>query len=128
VEQPGWILQWHGEEPIGPQGVKLTVFGPRLANGSDYDLQYLPGTGWEGNSGGTIAQIGYWLNTYRPGPSIINGFLDGNYQDPMGAEASVGDRICIRSSPSIIVYMQVVSSEPSGVVVDMWLWDDATSE
>jgi hypothetical protein len=128
VEQPGWVLKWHGKESIGPAGVKMTVSGPQTANGGNYDLQYLPGSGWEGNSGGSIGSVAFWLNTYRPSPSTINGLFGGNYQDPMGAEASVGDRICLGANYGIdgvetIVYMQVISVGPSGVVVDMWLWD-----
>jgi hypothetical protein len=132
VNQPGWSLAWHGTVHIGLAGIVLSASGPHGGDGNDFDLQYVPpssnGGGWV--VGQYIGTWAVWQSENRPGPSSINGLLNsGDYGSP-SSRAYVGDRLCLgsdgRISTSIIVYMQIISVDTSGVAADIWLWDGSS--
>ena len=128
INQTGWVLDWHGQMAIGPQGVTITHSGPQASNGSDFTLQYIPGAGNGGwGVGNQAGEIIYWLNNYAPGSATINGIIDyGNYQgqNPVGTQANVGDRLCFEDEQSdIIVYMQVLRTSGGYTETDSWQWD-----
>lgn len=124
--QPGWTLAWHDTEAIGPQGVIIARTGPQVGNGSNFDLQYIPGSGAGWITSGTSGDFGYWDNNYRPGPATINGIVvsgDDN-TEPGGKQARLGDRLIYENSEdNIVAYMQVTSTPAGDVVTDMWLWN-----
>lgn len=121
--QPGWSQVWNGSENIGPQGIILAQTGSQVGNGSNFNIQYVPGNGW--GVGGSWGDFGYWDNTYRPGPAIITGIVQAgaDHTDPRGQLAQAGDRLFYQSNDGTIVsYMQVTRVAAGVVVTDMWLW------
>lgn len=131
TSQPGWSLVWHGQDSIGPQGVLFTEVnpnsGPAAGTGDNYDLQYIPGSGW--NSG--LNYLYYWTENYQPGPATITGLLNGNFsgQDPSGMPANVGDQIFAAMDTEaegfdIAFCLQVTKVDQSGVLVNMWIWNN----
>lgn len=85
-----------------------------MADGGNYDLQYVPGRGWNAE-GGQISAISSWPYTYPPGPATIYGMFDagaGVGQDPEDEQAYVGDRLYFEvNGIGIVVYLQVVAIE-----------------
>jgi hypothetical protein len=129
ITQPGWALEWHRDVSIGPQGVILSNSGARPSNGSNYDLQYLPGNGngWNNN----VSYSDYWSHQFKFGPANIVGIIGGSgeYDNVAGTQASVGDRLWTASTGDNgidrITYMQVIGVGAENVVVDMWVWQPA---
>jgi hypothetical protein len=123
AEQSGWVLDWHQHVSIEPQGVIVTRAGPVAGNGSNFDIQYVPGHGWSVNN--DTQEMDNWPSTIQPGPATINGFImagDAN-SAPQGNVAHVGDTIdWISQNNDLIGYIDVVSVNASGVEVDMWVW------
>jgi hypothetical protein len=128
TNQAGWNMEWHGQDIIGPQGVLVRQTnpnsGPATGTGNSYDLQYVPGTGW--NS--PLNYIYYWTENYQPGPATIAGLLNGNFSgtNPSGMLANVGDEIFDEMSAddlNIVFCLQVVKVDQSGVLVNMWIWN-----
>jgi hypothetical protein len=121
--QPGWSLVWDGTEYIGPQGIIVAQTGSQVGNGSNFNIQYVPGSGW--GVGGSWGDFAYWDYNYRPGPATINGIALANddHTDPRGQLAQAGDRLIYQDSDGTIVsYMQVTRVAAGDVVTDMWLW------
>ena len=124
--QPGWTLAWHGPETIGPQGIILALTGPQVSNGSNFNIQYVPGSGNGWVTGGNWGDFGYWENNYAPGPATINGIVQSgdDRTDPRDQQAQIGDRLMYESSDKTIVsYMQITETPAGDVIADMWLWD-----
>jgi hypothetical protein len=112
---------------FGLEGIILNTSGPHVADGSNFDLQYVPGSGNGWSIGEYIGSAAYWTFNYKPGPSSINGLFDSdNYQSFGGATAYVGDRLCIGGSGryefGTVIYMQVTSVGATGVDADAWMW------
>jgi hypothetical protein len=130
ISQPGWTLAWHQKVSIGAQGMILGTSGPDMGDGSNYDLQYVPGsnTGW--GDGGNVADFDYWSYNYSPGPATIHG-VTGNSTggSAPGSQAHLGDRLYVTlwENGSIqvnrIAYMQVVAIGTGYVIADMWVWN-----
>ena len=128
VSQPGWVLAWHQKVSIGPQGITLGISGPQIDNGSNYDLQYVPGNGngWEGYSIDIYA-FDYWPYKYRPGPATISGTENSAGGGVTGTQAHVGDReyvTFLTSGGTVgkVAYMQIVGIGKGSIVADMWVW------
>ena len=99
ISQPGWALAWHQTASIGPQGITFGSSDPQTGDGSNYDLQYVPGndSGWGYN--GYVDAFSYWPYTYAPGPAIINGISGTSTGgDVAGTQAHVGDRLYVTLS------------------------------
>lgn len=131
TNQPGWTLTWHGPLSIGPQGRMLTNVdpnvGPQMGDGSNFDIQYVPGSG-TGTGWAPSNALSYWAKPYRPGPATINGIWQNSISDATGAQANDGDLIyeVINTSGNgvdVIAYMQVVAVHVGSVTVDMWIWN-----
>ena len=124
VNETGWVLAWHTDVSIGPQGIILGTSRPEPSNGKSFDLQYVPGgSGWNDNG-----CFDYWQKPYRPGPAIISGLTDnGCNNDVGGTQAHVGDHLYTElgdgAGASRIAYMQVVAVRAANVVVDIWVWN-----
>jgi hypothetical protein len=129
INQTGWVLEWHRNVSIGPQGITLTSAGPQPSNGSNYDLQYLPGGegGWNNN----VSYSDFWSHQFKFGPANIMGIIGGRgyFDSVVGTQANLGDQLWTVSegddSITRITYMQVVSTGLDDVVVDMWMWQPA---
>jgi hypothetical protein len=136
ISQPGWMLVWSGQTSIGPQGIIFSqvnpTTGPETGTGGEFDLQYIAsgsGSGW----GSNLNYLYYWTNTYRPGPAIIAGLLNGNNfsgENPAGMLAHVGNRLYAAMDTeaegfNIAFYMQVIGVGEESVLVKLWIWNSA---
>jgi hypothetical protein len=128
INQSGWTLAWHQHVLIGPQGIIFGFSGPQASDGSNYDLQYVPGSdnGW--GYGGFVDAFNPWSYNYSPGPATINGISGTSTgSDVAGMEAHVGDRLYVTRSTAFrvdrIAYMQIVGVGRGGVVADIWTWN-----
>jgi hypothetical protein len=125
--QPGWALAWHNTINIGSPGIIFRPSQVVLADGQDFDLQHVPGVGW--NIGPNISAISTWPNNSTPGPATIYGNFEISPplgQDPQYVQAHVGDRLYLEvNGIGIVSYLQVTSVDTDGVLADIWLWDKA---
>ena len=100
-----------------------------MGDGSNYDLQYVPGSnnGW--GYGGYVDAFEYWLYNYSPGPATIDGISGSSTGGNVaGSQAHVGDRQYVTLATqglqvNRIAYMQVVGVEAGNIVADMWVWN-----
>jgi len=123
TEQSGWILDWHQQVSIESQGIIVTHAGPQAGNGSNFDIQYVPGDGWAASN--DTQEMDDWPSTIRPGPATIVGFIMAGAPSsaPQGAIAHIGDTIdWISQSNNVVGYMDVTGLDAGGVEVDMWVW------
>ena len=122
TEQPGWTLEWHQKVSIQSPGVVITRVGYTVGDGSNFDLQYVPGNGWA--AGNNIVEIDNWPVNLKPGPAAINGFLNAGdaTSSPVGSVAHVGDTIDWINENNVIGYLDVTAVNSQGIDVDMWVW------
>jgi hypothetical protein len=131
INQPGWTLAWHQKVSIDPEGIIFGSSAPSIGEGSNYDLQYVPG---DGNSWrcGNSHNLGSWSYGYRPGPATIIGLV-GIVAGCASGQTHVGDRYFVTLSNAggvviiRIVYMQIIGIGPGGIVAEAWVWNSASA-
>jgi hypothetical protein len=128
ISQPGWTLAWHQKVSIGSEGIIFGISAPDTGDGSNYDLQYVPGNGNAWNCGRYVEDFDYWSHSYPPGPATINGVSENMMGCALG-QAHVGDREFVTLSTvgfvNRIAYMQIAETGAGGVVADIWTWNKA---
>jgi hypothetical protein len=104
--------------------------GPAVGDGTNYDIQYSPGSAlppW--GTGHYVEVFNYWSYGYRPGPATINGISANMAGSGVNNAAQVGDRLFVAISTEgftdRIVYMQVVGVGAGSVIADTWVWNKA---
>jgi hypothetical protein len=121
MEQPGWSLNWNGRVSIQSEGIVVGQAGPAVSNGSNFDIQYIPGNGWA--AGNNTVEMDNWPITIQPGPSTINGSMNNGGQTTTPTTAQVGEELdWMNQNQNMVGYIFVTAVNNAGVEVDMWVW------